>query len=84
MNYHLAGKLMQGDATHAAWIAMEIRDTNFMQKSDSKELRQIIDLLPKGYIKLNRKFHTNANELVSAVDTNDFKTATSLIRTDVA
>ena len=70
--------MVQGDVKHSATIAMEIRDTNFRQKSDSKELKQIMKSLPKGYIELNRRFHSLANELVKAVDANDFKTATSL------
>ena len=34
--------------------------------------------LPKGFIELYRTFHSTANELAKAVDTNDFKTAISL------
>ncbi len=70
--------IVQGDVMHSAIIAIEIRDTNFRQKSNSKEIKQFMKLLPKGYIELYREFNSTANELSKAVDTNDFKTAISL------
>ncbi len=69
--------MMQGDVIHSVHIAIEIRDTNFRHKADSKEFKKIMKLLPKGYVELNRKFHSAANELVKALDKKDFKTATS-------
>ncbi len=48
------------------------------QEFNSEEIKKIMKILPKGFIKLDQKFHMTANEVANAVDTNDFKTAISL------
>ena len=75
---HLLEYIVQGDAISASRAAVEIRNTNLKQEFNSQEIKQIMKILPKGFIQMDRKFHMTANELAKAVDTNDFKTAINL------
>ncbi len=70
--------IVQGDSAKASATAIEIRNTNLKQEFDSKEIKKILAILPKGFIKMDRKFHMTANDVAKAVDTNDFKTAINL------
>lgn len=70
--------IARGDINNSSAIALEIRDTNLKQEFDADEIRKIMKILPKGFIKLDRNFHSNANELSKAVNENDFKTAINL------
>ncbi len=68
----------KGDAKNASSTALEIRDTNLKQKFNSREIKEIMKILPKGFIKFDQKFHMTANDIAVAVDSNDFKTAINL------
>lgn len=70
--------IVKGDGENASMTALEISDTNLKQKFNSKEIKEIMKILPKGFIKMDRKFHSSANKLAKAADTNDFKTALSI------
>ena len=70
--------IVQGDAMSTSHTASEIRDTNLKQEFNSRELKEIIKILPKGFIKFDQKFHMTANELSKAADSGDFKTAIEL------
>lgn len=61
--------------TEAADLAVQIHNSFILKKSLSKEeLKELISLLPKGFVKLDRAFHTNAKDLAAAVRKNDFIT----------
>lgn len=75
---YLLEYIVQGDAVNTSSVALEIRDTNLKQEFNSQEIKRIMKILPKKFIKLDRKFHSTANELSKAADTNDFKAAIRL------
>jgi hypothetical protein len=59
--------------TEAADLAEKIHNSFILKKSLSKEeLQELISLLPKGFVKLDRAFHTKAKDLATAVRKNDF------------
>ena len=61
--------------TEAADLAEQIHNSFILKKSLSKkELKELISLLPKGFVKLDRAFHTKAKDLAAAVRKNDFIT----------
>ena len=61
--------------TEAADLAAQIHNSFILKKSLSKEeLQELISLLPKGFVKLDRAFHTKAKDLAAAVRNNDFIT----------
>ncbi len=61
--------------TEAADLAKQIHNSFILKKSLSKEeLQELISLLPKGFVKLDRAFHTKAKDLAAAVRKNDFIT----------
>ncbi len=70
--------IVRGDSENTSMTALEISDTNLKQKFSSKEIKKIMKILPKGFIKMDRKFHGSANKLAKAADTNDFQTALSI------
>ncbi len=79
---HLMGNLLEfivrGDAINSSRAALEISNTNLKQEFNLQELKKIMKILPKGFIKMDQKFHMTANAVANAVDTNDFKTAINL------
>ena len=77
---NLLESIVRGDTQNASRAALEIRDTNLKQEFNSQEIKKIMRILPKGFIKLDRNFHMTANELSKAVDSNDFKTALTLYK----
>jgi len=61
--------------TKAADLAEQIHNSFILKKSLSKEeLQELISLLPKGFVKLDKAFHSKANDLAAAVRKNDFIT----------
>ncbi len=61
--------------TEAADLAVQIHNSFILKKSLSKEeLQELISLLPKDFVKLDRAFHTKAKDLAATVRNNDFIT----------
>ena len=61
--------------TEAADLAEQIHNSFILKKSLSKEeLQELISSLPKGFVKLDRAFHTKAKDLAATVRNNDFIT----------
>ncbi len=74
----LLENLVQGNIENSASIAIDIRNSNLKKSFDATEIKKILGLLPKGFIKLDQKFHGDANKLAEAVKLKDFQKAFNL------
>ncbi len=72
----LLSHLAQGKANEAATVAMNIHDSFILKRNLSPdELQQLIRLLPKSFILMDREFHGRAQKLATAAQQGDFTTA---------
>jgi len=72
----LLTRLAVGDSDGAARVAGKIRDTFILKQVLSEdELKELISLLPEGFIKMDRAFHGTAGQLSSSAAAGDFSTA---------
>ena len=72
----LLTQLAMGDADSAASVAGKLRDTFILkQELSQEELKELISLLPEGFIAMDRAFHGTAGELSAAAASGDFTTA---------
>ena len=68
--------LAMGDADSAAGVAGKIRDTFILkQELSQEELKELISLLPEGFITMDRAFHGTAGKLSTAAASGDFAAA---------
>ena len=68
--------LAMGDADSAASVAGKIRDTFILkQELSQEELKELISLLPEGFITMDRAFHSTAGKLSTAAASGDFTSA---------
>lgn len=71
----LLNHLARGEAQNAADIAMQIHKSFILKQSLSpEELQQLVSLLPAGFVRMDRAFHSNARKLAEAARQNDFTT----------
>jgi hypothetical protein len=71
--------LVQGDGTAAAEIAGKIHDSFILKQELSEEdMKQLIGLLPEGFVTFDRSFHASAEKLALAARDNDLQTAIHL------
>ena len=72
----LLTQLALGDADSSAAVAGKIRDTFILkQELTQDELKELISLLPEGFITMDRAFHGTAGKLSAAAASGDFNSA---------
>ncbi len=68
--------LLTAGNSDAADLSMQIHNSFILKQSLTKEeLKELISLLPKDFVKLDRTFHADAKALADAVNQSDFNTA---------
>ncbi len=78
----LLGHIVAGRAEEAAAIAGKIEKSFILKQSLSKtDLKQLVGLLPPEFVKMDRKFHTDAGALAAAAGKGDFHSAIQLYNT---
>ncbi len=75
----LLAHLARGNAEEAQKTAEKIQHSFILKQSLSKaELKQLVSLLPKEFIQMDRTFHGNAGKVAEAVRQGDFNGAAVL------